>query len=111
MPEQSARAMLEKRLAELGSLFNAGVRAQTFREWRQATLTCIQRIWPSDPAKSERFRRIPFSAPMGRPGDREVREYYERGCGEALSMLKDYIIEIGASGVPSSAGGRAISNC
>ena len=96
---QGARQMLERQLEGLGSLYNAGVRSPNFREWRQATLTCIQRIWPADPAKSERFRRIPFSPPMGRPGEREVREYYERGCGEAASLLKDYIAEIARVGV------------
>ena len=100
---QAARQMVERQLAELGSLYNAGVRSPMFREWRQATLTCIQRIWPADPAKSERFRRIPFSPPMGRPGEREVREYYERGCGEAASLLKELIAEIASVGVADAA--------
>jgi hypothetical protein len=99
---QSARQMLERQLEQLGSLYNAGVRSPNFREWRQATLTCIQRIWPAEPARPERFRRIPFSPPMGRPGEREVREYFERGCGEAGSLLKDLIAEIASVGVPSS---------
>jgi hypothetical protein len=102
---QNARQMLERQLAALGSLYNAGVRSPNFREWRQATLTCIQRIWPAEPARPERFRRIPFSPPMGRPGEREVREYYERGCGEAGSLLKDYIAEIATSGLPSPGAG------
>jgi hypothetical protein len=38
---------------------------------------------------------------MGRPAEREVREYYERGCGEAGSLLKDYIAEIATSGLPN----------
>lgn len=96
---QAARQMVERQLEELGSLYNAGVRSPMFREWRQATLTCIQRIWPADPAKSERFRRIPFSPPMGRPGEREVREYYERGCGEAASLLKELIAEVASAGI------------
>jgi len=105
MPEhpagQNARLMLERQLEALGSLYNAGVRSPNFREWRQATLTCIQRIWPAEPARPERFRRIPFSPPMGRPAEREVREYFERGCGEAGSLLKDYIAEIATSGLPT----------
>jgi hypothetical protein len=100
-PGQNARQMLERQLEGLGSLYNAGVRSPNFREWRQATLTCIQRIWPAEPARPERFRRIPFSPPMGRPGEREVREYFERGCGEAGSLLKDYIAEIASSGLPN----------
>src|SRR5215813_8515465 len=102
-PGQSAKQMLEKQLQSLGSLYNAGVRSQTFREWRQATLTCIQRIWPAEPARPERFRRIPFSPPMGRPDERAVREYYERGCSEASSLLKDYIAEIATVGLPGQA--------
>ena len=104
---QAARKMLERQLEELGSLYNAGVRSPVFREWRQATLTCIQRIWPAEPAKSERFRRIPFSAPMGRPAEREVREYFERGCGEASGLLKDLIQEIATVGLPAGAGPSA----
>jgi hypothetical protein len=42
---------------------------------------------------------------MGRPAEREVREYFERGCGEAGSLLKDYIAEIATSGLPSPAAG------
>ena len=101
-PGQAAKQMLQRQLDELGSLYNAGVRSQSFREWRQATLTCIQRIWPTEAGKSERFRRIPFSPPMGRPGEREVREYFERGCGEAGSLLKDYIAEVASIGLSNS---------
>lgn len=106
---QTARQWLERQLEELGSLYNAGVRSPAFREWRQATLTCVQRIWPSEPARPERFRRIPFSPPMGRPAERDVREYYERGCGEAGSLLKDYIAEIASVGLsdPNAAAASA----
>ena len=96
---QTARQWLERQLEGLGSVYNAGVRSPNFREWRQATLTCIQRIWPSEPARSERFMRIPFSPPMGRPAERDVREYFERGCGEAGSLLKGYIAEIASVGL------------
>ena len=108
-PIQAARKMLERQLEELGSLYNAGVRSPVFREWRQGTLTCIQRIWPAEPAKSERFRRIPFSAPMGRPAEREVREYFERGCGEAAGLLKDLIQEIATVGLGAGAGPSALA--
>jgi len=106
-PGQSAQQMIQRQLDELGSLFNAGVRSQSFREWRQNTLTCIQRIWPAEPARPERFRRIPFSPPMGRPGEREIRDYYERGCGEAASLLKDYIQEIATVGAPQPGAGAS----
>src|SRR5437773_1490256 len=106
-PGQAAKQMLQRQLDELGSMFNAGVRSQSFREWRQNTLTCIQRIWPAEPARPERFRRIPFSPPMGRPGEREIREYFERGCGEAGGLLKGYIQEIATVGVPQPGAGAA----
>jgi hypothetical protein len=104
-PGQSATQMLQRQLDELGSLYNAGVRSPSFREWRQNTLTCIQRIWPAEPARPERFRRIPFSPPMGRPDESAIRQYFQRGCGEAGTLLKDYITEVGTVGVPQSAGG------
>ena len=100
----TARRWLTRQLEELGGLFNAGVRSPVFKQWRQNTLTCIQRIWPGDAAKSERFQRIPFSPPMGRPDEREVREYFAKGCGEALSLLKQYIEEIEVVGVPEQSG-------
>ncbi len=99
---RNASKRLEQQLEELGGLFNAGVRSSNFKQWRQATLTVIQRIWPGDSARSERFRRVPFSAPMGRPTEKETREYYERGCGEAMSMLRALLDEIAQSGVPEA---------
>jgi hypothetical protein len=91
---------LEQQLEELGGLYNAGVRSANFKQWRQATLTVIQRVWPGNAAKSERFRRIPFGAPTGRPDEREAREYYERGCAEASTYLTTLIREIDTKGLP-----------
>ncbi|HEY2955400.1 MAG TPA: hypothetical protein VGK89_09165 [Candidatus Eisenbacteria bacterium] len=100
----TARQWMARQLEELGGLYNAGVRSPVFKQWRQNTLTCMQRIWPGEPGKSERFRRIPFSPPMGRPAERDIREYFERGCGEAASLLKDYIAEIESTGVSAQSG-------
>ncbi len=46
MAPKQAGAAVEKQIAQLGDLRNAGTRAPVFREWRQATLTLIERIWP-----------------------------------------------------------------
>lgn len=89
------RGLLEQQLAELGGLRNAGNRSPLFKAWRQTTLTVIQRVWPGDGSRSERFRRIPFSAPSSRATLRDMRECYERGCAEAASYLKELCAEIG----------------
>lgn len=85
---RTPRELLDRVIDELNGLRNAGNRSPLFKLWRQNALTAIQRIWPGDVTHSERFRRIPFSAPNTRADGREVRECYERGCGEALSLLK-----------------------
>lgn len=97
-----ALAWLEQQLEELGSLRNAGRRAPAFKLWRQNTLTVVQRIWPNEPKRSERFRRIPFSAPAAKADDRAVREHYERGCGEAAAYLRALISEVRMVGVTDS---------
>ena len=51
----------------------------------QAALTTMQRIWPGDQERSERFRRIPFSPVDPRADARTVREWYSRGCQEAVA--------------------------
>jgi len=96
---QRAQEWLERQLAELGQLRNASRRDQTFKAWRQNTLTVIQRIWPGDVRRMDRFRRIPFSPPMVRASERQVREYYERGWGEAGVLLREYLAEINLLGL------------
>lgn len=97
---QRAREWLERQLAELGQLRNATRRDQTFKNWRQQTLTVIQRVWPGDTRRSERFRRIPFTPPSAHANERQVREYYERGWGEAGIMLRELLAEINLLGLP-----------
>ncbi len=102
-----AREWLERQLAELGQLRNATRRDQNFKAWRQSTLTVIQRIWPGDTRRIERFRRIPFSPPMGRATDRQVREFYERGWGEAGVLLRELLAEINLLGLTDLSAGDA----
>jgi len=97
---QRAREWLEHQLAELGQLRNATRRDQHFKTWRQQTLTVIQRIWPGDSQRVDRFRRIPFTPPTAHTTDRQMREYYERGWGEAGVLLRGLIAEVNLLGLP-----------
>ena len=92
--EDWACRLLEDQLTRLGELRNANPRDAGFKLWRQTTLTVIQRVWPGNLQRSERFRRIPFTAPSAKPNRAQVREHFERGCGEAASYLQDLIREI-----------------
>jgi hypothetical protein len=94
---QEPREWLLAQIEALGECRNAGSRSPMFKLWRQTTLTVIQRIWPGDAARSERFRRIPFSAPMPRAESKDQREFFERGCAEAVSFLRELADE--ASGI------------
>lgn len=91
---------LEEQLTLLGGLRNATSRDSAFKTWRQNTLTVLQRIWPADSARSERFRRIVFSPPGSRPDPSQVRGMYGRGCQEASNYLRGLIAEVEADGVP-----------
>jgi hypothetical protein len=97
---QRAREWLERQMAELGQLRNASRRDPSFKNWRQQTLTVIQRVWPGETRRVDRFRRIPFSPPSGHATDREVREYYERGWGEAGVLMREFLAEINLLGLP-----------
>ena len=93
--EPKAGEWLRQQIADLGALRNASVRDPQFKAWRQNTLTFIQRIWPGDTTKSERFRRVPFTPPSTKHDARTAREYYERGCGEALEYLNTLLASLG----------------
>jgi hypothetical protein len=92
---RTPREGLDQQIAELAALRNAGTRAPSFRAWRQATLTLLQRIWSNDPSVSERFRRVPFSPNHNRADANELRNVYEKGCAEAMTVLKDLRDRIG----------------
>jgi len=94
MPSPRAQQELEDAIQQLGGLRNAGSRNPEFKQWRQSTLTVVQRLWPGDAVRAERFRRIPFSFPSTRADTKTHREYFERGCAEALQLLKAFLAEV-----------------
>src|SRR5262249_55221432 len=91
---------LGQQLGELSGIRNATARDPSFKNWRQNTLTVMQRIWPGDQARCERFRRIPFSPADPRADVRTQREWYSRGCQEAARVLAGFVDEIRRQGVP-----------
>src|SRR5262245_66487961 len=95
---------MEQQIAELSGIRNATARDPSFKNWRQATLTIMQRIWPGDQLRSERFRRIPFSPADPRSDARAMREWYSRGCQEAARVLASFVEDIRANGVPENSG-------
>jgi hypothetical protein len=101
--EEWARRLLEDQLLRLGELRNANPRDAGFKLWRQTTLTVIQRIWPTDLARSERFRRIPFTTPSSKATATHLKQTYERGCVEAASYLKSLIRELETGGLETDA--------
>jgi hypothetical protein len=94
MPVGPAREQLHELISILRELRNAGPRDQSFKQWRQVTLTLLQRIWPSEPARAASFRRILFSAPTARADAGATREYFERGCSEATAYLEGLASEL-----------------
>lgn len=107
---ERARRWLRDQLTQLKELRTANTRDPEFKQWRQSTLTVVQRIWPGEAKRSARFRRIPFSPPSTRSEPREVREYYERGCAEAAQFVQAMLEEIDAAGLPAeSAAARPAS--
>lgn len=94
-PVETARAQLRELITILGELRNAGPRDSRFKQWRQITLTLLQRLWPNEPSRAERFRRIPFSAPTSRSDRNATRQQFERGCREASTYLTGLALELG----------------
>jgi hypothetical protein len=95
----NAHTWLNQQIEELGALRNASTRDPQFKQWRQNTLTYIQRIWPDDPQRSERFRRIPFSPPSSKHDAKTGRDFYERGCAEAIEYLQALLQSIDEHGI------------
>jgi hypothetical protein len=98
-PRARAREWLSDQLDQLDRLRNANPRDPSFKMWRQNTLTVLQRIWPGQSARSERFRRIPFSPAMPRPSGQQMREWFTKGCNEASGFLRSLLEEIDAVGL------------
>jgi len=109
MAPKTAQAKLDKQVEQLGTLRNAGTRAVEFREWRQTTLTLIERIWPDQASRATRFRRIPFSPSSASADDRVTRDAFERGCAEARRLLKLWLAEVGTVGVTQDAEAPALA--
>src|SRR5262249_37032701 len=110
IPVEIARQQLGELISILGELRNAGPRDQRFKQWRQITVTLLQRIWSDDPSRADRFRRIPFRAPTARADRKMTQEYFARGCKEASSYLVELALELGLVVEPDSgptAGGDA----
>ena len=106
-PEQ-AREWLEVQLELLAELRNTGARDPAFKQWRQSTLAVIQRIWPRQPKRLHRFRKIPFTPPSVRAEERESREIYEKALAEARRLLHLWISEIDLRGVLASGEGAGL---
>jgi hypothetical protein len=102
-----AREWLERQIEELGDLRNANPRDPSFKLWRQNTLTVLQRIWPSEQYRSERFRRITFSPASTKPAGQLVRDWFTRGCTEATEYLRSLIEEIDIVGTPTPSDGQS----
>ena len=104
---KQAIGWLEQQLTDLNGIRNATPRDPSFKNWRQGTLTIMQRIWPNDQDRQERFRRIPFSPADPRADARTIREWYSRGCQEAGRVLSSFIADIQVQGVPQQASDSA----
>ena len=100
---ERAQAELERQLVELSGLRNASTRDSGFKLWRQTTLTVLQRTWEGDESRAAKFRRVPFSPPSARADREEIRQWYEKGCGEAATLLRDLIQEVAERGVVPAA--------
>jgi len=94
MPVGHALEQLRELISILRELGNAGPRDNSFKQWRQVTLTLLQRMWPGDQTRAVRFRRIPFSAPSSRADAKTIRECYVRGVNEAIAYLEGLALEV-----------------
>jgi hypothetical protein len=100
---QRCRLRLVEQVDQLAGLRNANPRDPGFKLWRQNTLTVLQRIWPDDATRVERFRRIVFSPAQSRNGPEAVRANFARGGSEANAFLRALIDVIDREGVPDPA--------
>lgn len=94
MPTGPALEQLRELISILKELGNAGPRDNSFKQWRQVTLTLLQRVWAGDQARAARFRRIPFSAPSSRADAKTVRDSYVKGVVEANAYLESLAQEL-----------------
>lgn len=92
--------MLTEQIEQLRTIANANARDPGFKLWRQNTLTVLQRVWPGDSTRSERFRRIAFTPAPGKLDGEMVRESFARGCTDTTAYLNALIEMIDREGVP-----------
>ena len=91
---QRCRRWLDDQLEQIGRIRNANPRDMTFKAWRQATMTVLQRIWSDEPARVERFRRIALRAPGQRTDPEVTPPGPSRGhgaaCGSPPALAPDH---------------------
>ncbi len=108
MTERPTSEQAEKWLSEhvelMGELRNATTRDAGFREWRQNTLTVLQRLWPGKPTRAQRFRRVAFAPPTGASDEALARESFEKGFAEARRLLQFWLAEIKLNGLNDHGG-------
>ncbi|NOT33626.1 MAG: hypothetical protein HOP12_05575, partial [Candidatus Eisenbacteria bacterium] len=102
-PKNPSAELLRDQLKHLDRLRNAHARDHDFKGWRQNALTVIQRLWPDDQRRAERFRRISFTAPSPKAPAAVMRQYYDRGCIEAKGLLETWYRDVVTSGLTMSA--------
>lgn len=100
---QRCREWIQEQIEALATLRTANTRDQSFRNWRQNTVTAIQRIWPEDRERVERFRRITFTPPQSKSDARATREWFGKGIGESRAYLNMLLEVIEREGVPAPA--------
>jgi len=100
---ERCREWLLEQVEIMGTLRTANVRDLAFKNWRQNTVTVLQRIWPEDHERVERFRRIVFTPPHARPDAKLAREWFGKGLGESRGYLTSLLAIIDREGVPEPA--------
>jgi hypothetical protein len=101
MPTGPALEQLRELISILRQLSNAGPRDNSFKQWRQVTLTLLQRAWPGDQTRAVRFRRIPFSAPSSKADAKTIKDSFVRGVNEAIVYLEGLAQELEFAGKPN----------
>lgn len=97
---ERCRQWIEEQIEVMGTLRTANSRDLTFKNWRQNTVTVLQRIWPEDRERVERFRRITFTPPHTRADGKQIREWFGKGIGESRTYLQGLLEVVDREGVP-----------
>lgn len=100
---QRCREWIKEQIDAMGTLRTSNQRDLIFKSWRQNTVTVLQRIWPEDLERVERFRRIVFTPPHSRADLKLTREWFGKGIGESRTYLQSILDIIDREGVPDPA--------